>query len=249
MASASSGASLPDTPDTPSAQQLNPTTKLVAALAGAVLSLAWGGWVAVMVAALTGLAALRTGRLRRLALAAGAVAPVAISSLIINTLLPAGGGGVMAAIAALLRLLGATLPLTLVFATTEASDLLADLEARGAGRRIVFVLGAALAAVPRAQARAVDVIEAQRARGLDTEGSWRRRLRGLTPLVWPMVIGSLIEVEDRALALEVRAFGAPGHRTLLRRPPDSSRQRAARWALAALAVLGLAARAFTVVGR
>lgn len=218
-------------------------------MTGAALSLAWGGWVAVGVALLTALAALRAGRIRRLAVAALALAPVAASSLLINALLPAGGGGLTTAVAALLRLLGATLPLTLLFATTEAPDLLSDLEARGAGRRAVFVLGAALAAVPRAQARAVDVIEAQRARGLDTEGSWRRRLHGMLPLITPLIIGSLAEVEDRTMALEVRAFGAPGRRTLLHQPPDSRGQQVARWATAALLVLGLAARAVAVAIR
>jgi len=66
--------------------------------------------------------------------------------------------------------------------------------------------------------------------------------------VTPLVIGSLAEVEDRTLALEVRAFGAPGRRTLLHRPPDSGWQRAARWAMAGLAALGLAARAAAVTG-
>jgi len=229
--------------------QLNPATKLVAALTGAALSLVWGGWIAAAVALLTALAALRAGRVRRLALAALALSPVAVSSLLINALLPAGGGGLTTAVAALLRLLGATLPLTLLFATTEAPDLLNDLEARGASRRVVFVVGAALAAVPRAQARAVDVIEAQRARGLDTEGSWRRRLRGVLPLITPLIIGSLAEVEERTMALEVRAFGAPGRRTLLQRPPDSRGQQVARWAMAAALALGVAARAVGVAIR
>ena len=189
------------------------------------------------------LAALRARRLRRLSLAALALAPVAVSSLVINTLLPAGGGGVATALASLLRLLGATLPPTLLFATTEIDDLLAELEARGLGRRAVLVLGTTLAAMPRTQARAVEVIEAQRARGLDTEGSWPRRLRGVLPLVAPLVVGALTEVEDRALALEARAFGAPGRRTLLRRLPDGRWQRAARWAVVAAAAAGLAARA------
>ena len=219
---------------------------MVAAAAGVVLALAWGGWVAGAVAVASGVVALRARRLRRLGLAALALAPVAASSLLINALLPAGGG-IGAAVAALLRLLAITLPLTLLFATTRPADLLTDLEARGLGRRAVFVLGAALATVPRVQARAVDVVEAQRARGLDTEGSWPRRIRGVLPLVSPLVIGSLAEVEDRALALETRAFAAPGRRTVLRRPPDSGPQRLARWALLAVALAGLAARAATAV--
>jgi energy-coupling factor transport system permease protein len=231
----------------PSTHPLNPTTKLVAAAAGAGLALAWGGWAAAAIILLSGAVALRAGRLRRLAVAGLALLPVALTSLAINALLPAGGGGVATAVASLLRLLGATLPLSLLFATTAPGDLLTDLEARGLGRRAAFVLGAALAAVPRTQARAGDVIEAQRARGLDTEGSWWRRARGVLPLVAPLVIGSLAEVEDRALALEVRAFGAPGRRTILRSQPDSGGQRLARWALGLLLAAGLAARAGALV--
>src|SRR5262249_55115886 len=68
---------------------LNPTTKLAAAVAGTALALAWGGWVAVAVVVVCALAALRAGKLRRVAVAALALVPVALSSLVINALLPA----------------------------------------------------------------------------------------------------------------------------------------------------------------
>jgi energy-coupling factor transport system permease protein len=84
--------------------------------------------------------------------------------------------------------------------------------------------------------RAGVIQAAQRARGLDTEGSIRARLRGIMPLVGPVILSSLTEVEERSLALEVRAFGRPGRRHLLWRIPDSGAQLAAR-ALALLALL------------
>ena len=71
--------------------------------------------------------------------------------------------------------------------------------------------------------RASVIASAQRARGLDTEGSVRARLRGVLPLVGPVILSSLTEVEERSLALEVRAFGRPGRRHLLWRIPDSRR--------------------------
>ncbi len=106
-----------------------------------------------------------------------------------------------------------------------------DLERRGLGRRGAFVVGSALGAVPRTIERAREVTEAQRARGLDTEGGPWVRVRGLVPLVGPMVFGALAEVEERAMALEARGFSAPGRRTILRALPDSTWQRAARWML------------------
>ena len=76
--------------------------------------------------------------------------------------------------------------------------------------------------------RASVIASAQRARGLDTEGSVRARLRGLLPLVGPVILSSLTEVEERSLALEVRAFGRPGRRHLLWRIPDTPAQLAVR---------------------
>jgi len=79
--------------------------------------------------------------------------------------------------------------------------------------------------------RAGVIQAAQRARGLDTEGSLRARLRGVMPLVGPVILSSLTEVEERSLALEVRAFSRPGRRHLLWSAPDRPVERFARWAM------------------
>ncbi len=90
--------------------------------------------------------------------------------------------------------------------------------------------------------RAATVTAAQRARGLDTQGSIRKRLRGVLPIVGPVVLGAIEEVEERTLALEARAFAGPGPRTLLWSPTDSTVQRLARWALVLTIPLIAAAR-------
>lgn len=90
--------------------------------------------------------------------------------------------------------------------------------------------------------RASVIQAAQRARGLDTEGSLRARIRGVLPLVGPVILSSLTEVEERSLALEVRAFGRPGRRELLWRSPDDGIQLLARVVMLAV-LLGL------IVGR
>jgi energy-coupling factor transport system permease protein len=63
-------------------------------------------------------------------------------------------------------------------------------------------------------------------------------LRGVLPLVGPVVLSSLTEVEERSLALEVRAFGRPGRRHLLWSIPDSGFQFAVR-ALLLIGLIGL----------
>jgi energy-coupling factor transport system permease protein len=57
-----------------------------------------------------------------------------------------------------------------------------------------------------------------------------------------MVLGALTDVEERTMALEARAFSAPGRRTSLRPVPDSGKERAVRW------IVGLGAIGLVVLG-
>ena len=108
--------------------------------------------------------------------------------------------------------------------------------------RVGFVANASVQTVPAMVDRAQQITAAQRARGLDTEGSVWRRIRGIVPIVGPVILGSIAEVEERTMSLEARGFTRPGRRTLLWMPPDSRKQAIARWALLAGLVLAIAAR-------
>jgi len=140
----------------------------------------------------------------------------------------------------LVRLFAISTSIGLFGLTTEPRSFVLDLERRGLSPRFAFVALATLEAVPAMVERANIIASAQRARGLDTEGSVRARLRGLLPLAGPVVLSSLTEVEERSLALEVRAFGKPGRRELLWRMPDSTAQLAVRaiLVLALIAAIG-----------
>jgi len=190
-----------------------------------------------------------------------AAAPIAISVALVSLFTRAGTTvlfqvgpfdatleGLDFAAQVVLRLFVLAMALAVFGLTTEPRALVADLERRGVSPRLTFVAAAALEAVPALVERARTIQAAQRSRGLDTEGSIGARLRGLVPLVAPVLLSSLNEVEERSLALEARAFGRPGRRELLWTPTDTTAQRALRWGLAAglllLAVVRvLAARA------
>jgi energy-coupling factor transport system permease protein len=199
----------------------------------------------LLVLALVLMTALIAGVGRRLGVIAAVTIPIVASIMLINSLLYPGATDVIARIGPLspsvsgflfglqitLRLLGASLALGVAYLTTRTDDLLADLERRGFGRRASFIIGSAIETVPRTIARAAEIVDAQRARGLDTEGRWWRRVRGIVPLAAPVVFGALTEVEERTMALEARAFSTPGPRTVVRKLPDSAGQRALRWGL------------------
>ncbi len=142
----------------------------------------------------------------------------------------------------LVRLFAISTSIGLFGLTTDPRAFVLDLERRGLSPRFAFVALATLEAVPAMVERAGVIQSAQRARGLDTEGSVRARLRGILPLVGPVILSSLTEVEERSLALEVRAFGRPGRRHVLWRIPDTSSQFALRAALLLLLLAAIVTR-------
>lgn len=94
--------------------------------------------------------------------------------------------------------------LLLFVTTTPSSELLTDLRRRGAPALVVYILAMALNLVPLFRQRAACVMDAQRARGLDLDGGPLTRARRLMPLVAPLLLGALADVEKRAMALELR---------------------------------------------
>jgi len=139
--------------------------------------------------------------------------------------------GVDFAVQVIVRLFVMAAALALFGLTTPPRAIVTDLERRGVSPRLAFALGSVIGAIPALVERARDVQAAQRSRGLDTEGSLSRRIGGVLPLVGPVMIGSLHDVEARSLALDARAFGRPGPRHLLWAPRDDDRERAVRWLL------------------
>jgi energy-coupling factor transport system permease protein len=131
--------------------------------------------------------------------------------------------------------------------TTLPDDLLEALVDKGASHRLAFVVLSAIQLVPRLQGRAAAILDAQQARGLAVTGSLLTRIRALVPLIGPIVLGSLIDVRERTLALEARGFGARQERTAYRVVVDPAGDRWLRIAIVASLVLLLAGIAGGVV--
>ncbi|GAB4483558.1 MAG: energy-coupling factor transporter transmembrane component T [Anaerolineales bacterium] len=120
---------------------------------------------------------------------------------------------------------------TLFMLTTHPSELMSDLTQRGLPGQFAYVIIATLQIIPQMQAKANTIIAAQRSRGLDTESSFSRRIRALVPLVGPLVFGSLVEVEERAIAIEARGFTSRRPKSSLREILDRPLDKGLRWFL------------------
>ena len=131
---------------------------------------------------------------------------------------------------------------TLLLMTTHPSELMSDLTRRGLPGQFAYVVISSLQIIPQMQAKAQTIISAQRSRGLDTQSSFFRRVSGILPLVGPLVFGSLVEVEERAIAIEARGFTSSRPKTFLREIQDTRFDQAIRWILIALVIITLILR-------
>lgn len=255
------GRSLPASigrPGPSAVHRLNPLTKATLATTTSVAAVVLGGLVGplVLVAVAVVLPSLVAGVAGRLARTALLLAlPIALSAFLVNVFFFPGGEQVLLRIGPITataeglgfafeimaRIMAISGAVTLFYLTTRPADLVLDLERRGVSPAVAFVANASVQTVPAMVERAAQITAAQRARGLDTEGSPWRRVRGIVPIVGPVILGSIAEVEERTMALEARAFTRPGRRTLLWSPPDGRAEPIARWGLliGLLALIGL----------
>jgi len=128
---------------------------------------------------------------------------------------------------------------TLFLLTTHPSELMSDLTRRGLPGQFAYVIISTLQIIPQMQAKAQTIISAQRSRGLDTESTFFKRAGSLVPLVGPLVFGSLVEVEERAIAIEARGFTSKHAKTSLHEIADPAFDKGLRWVLFSLIIVSI----------
>ena len=128
---------------------------------------------------------------------------------------------------------------TLFLLTTHPSELMSDLTRRGLPPQFAYVIISTLQILPQMQAKAQTIIAAQQSRGLDTESTFLKRAGSVLPLVSPLVFGSLVEVEERAIAIEARGFTSKKVKTSLYEISDSGLNKTIRWGLVILVIISI----------
>ena len=104
---------------------------------------------------------------------------------------------------------------------------------------MAFLVVATLDAMGRFGEQATRLREAQRTRGLKVRGSIATRARAIPALVFPLLLASLTEADEQALALETRGLTAPGRRTALDPPADGALDHLVRWSALAVVLVML----------
>lgn len=127
--------------------------------------------------------------------------------------------------------------------TTRPDALMITLKQAGVPSSIAYIIVTTLQIAPSFQRKALTILDAQRSRGLETEGNLYIRAKALIPLILPLVLGSLMEVEERAIAIEARGFNSGKKETSLIEIPDTPLQKNIRriviFSIFGLIVLGV----------
>ena len=126
--------------------------------------------------------------------------------------------------------------------STRPDTLMISLKQVGVPSSLAYIIVTTLQIVPRFQSKAATILDAQRSRGLETEGNLFVRARAFAPIVLPLVLGSLVEVEERAIAIESRGFNSTKKETALIEVQDTSWQVQLRRGFVFLMILSVIAR-------
>lgn len=101
------------------------------------------------------------------------------------------------------------------FAVTTEKDFVLALEKKGLSSKASYVVLSTLQMVPVLKKRSQTIMNAQRARGVETEGNLIVRAKVFVPTIVPLVLSSIQGTEERALTLEARGFSVETKKTHL----------------------------------
>lgn len=99
------------------------------------------------------------------------------------------------------------------FQTTKVKDIIFALEKAKVPRKVTFLISSTIQLIPQMTALQKTITDAQKSRGIETEGNILIRVKAFIPMLGPLVLSSIQQTEERVLALESRAFSAKGEKT------------------------------------
>ena len=114
-----------------------------------------------------------------------------------------------------LRAINILLTFSILILTAKPSELIESMVRRGLSPKIGYVMHSVLQIIPIMSSKASTIMDAQKSRGMETEGNLWVRMKAFIPLIGPLVMNSLVDTHQRSLALEVRSFSAETKKTFL----------------------------------
>lgn len=128
------------------------------------------------------------------------------------------------------------------FAVTKEKDFVLSLEKQGMSPKASYVVLSTLQMVPVLKKKSATIMNAQKARGVETEGNLIVRAKVFVPTIIPLVLSSITGTEERALTLEARGFSSGIRPTHLEDIEKTPADKTATVIITVLFVIALAGR-------
>ncbi|HWT74278.1 MAG TPA: energy-coupling factor transporter transmembrane component T [Mobilitalea sp.] len=123
--------------------------------------------------------------------------------------------GTSFAMSIVINVINILLSFCVLILTTKPSDMIENFIRRGFSPRFGYVFISVFQIIPQMTETMSTIADAQRSRGMETEGNLWVRIKAFIPLISPVIMSSLINTKERALALEVRGFNSKHKKTFL----------------------------------
>jgi len=123
--------------------------------------------------------------------------------------------GLMASAYIALRVINIISAFLILVLTAKPPDLVEDLVKAGLSPRIGYVIISIFQIIPQMMTTVDTITDAQRSRGMETQGSLAVRMKAFVPLIGPVVLNAFLNTRERAMALEVRAFSSGSKKSFL----------------------------------
>lgn len=112
--------------------------------------------------------------------------------------------------------LGFSGSLLLFFTTTPMRDLMYAFEQKGMSHENSFIMLASMQNIIDLKKASVVILESQKSRGIETEGNILVRAKAFFPTLGPLILAAIASTEQKAIAMDARAFSVQRKHTFLR---------------------------------
>ncbi|AMD95283.1 energy-coupling factor transporter transmembrane component T [Leptotrichia sp. oral taxon 847] len=127
--------------------------------------------------------------------------------------------------------------ITMLTLISKAKEFTVALEKKGLNPKAAFILLLSLQMIPEMNRQANIILDSQKSRGVETEGNIFVRFKALIPVFIPLVLGSIVNTEERAITLEARGFSIGKKRTILNELEETKNDKIVKIILAIFIIL------------
>lgn len=156
--------------------------------------------------------------------------------------------GLLYSLGIVLNVFNILLAICVLIFTTKPSDMIESFIERGFSPRIGYVFISIFQIIPQMSDTMGTITDAQRSRGMEVEGNLMVRIKAFLPLISPVVMSSLADTKERAVALEVRGFNAKSKKVFLYERKKTKADTAVKAALMLIMAAAIVWRALTWLG-